>query len=210
MDHYLNTYVRVFLLPILLLITHSLLAQSDTKGLVRIRDEEQAIQFMKAHPELHAEIVTVSSDKDSSALTDRLLSDGNKSGMKLFGDSTYKIFDYKYEPVYRASYIYLNGASTPKYMIDSLRDVIINSYESGTPFTNLVTQYNMDGNRNGGDLGWARDGELVKEFEDAVKSHQKGDIFKVDVPYNNWYYVVLKTHDNTHITTVKALKLKTQ
>jgi parvulin-like peptidyl-prolyl isomerase len=49
---------------------------------------------------------------------------------------------------------------------------------------------------------------MVKEFEDAVKGHKKGDIFTVDIPGNKWYHVVLKKFDDTYIKTATILKIK--
>jgi hypothetical protein len=37
---------------------------------------------------------------------------------------------------------------------------------------------------------------MVDEFDSAVRQREKGEIFNVDLPEYNWYYVILKTHDN--------------
>ena len=43
--------------------------------------------------------------------------------------------------------------------------------------------------------------------ENAVKNHKKGEIFTVDSSEKHWYYVVLKTHDNTLITTKSFIRI---
>jgi hypothetical protein len=52
----------------------------------------------------------------------------------------------------------------------------------------------MDSNKSG-ELGWFTDGMMVKTFELEIKRKSLNSIFKVDIPENNWYYVVLKTND---------------
>ncbi len=88
--------------------------------------------------------------------------------------------------------------------IDSLRAIIIDKYLHGNAFSELVKEYNMDGNPNGGDLGWFKSGAMVKEFEEAFRDPGVGEIFTVDVPSRKWFYVTLKTHA---IREIKKLKL---
>ncbi len=98
---------------------------------------------------------------------------------------------------FRVSYVYLNGKELTKGEIDNLREKIINDYESGIPFSELAKKYSMDNNsEKGGDLGWFPEGKMYLEFEEAVKNHKKGEIFIVDIPSRNWYYVVLKTYND--------------
>lgn len=96
----------------------------------------------------------------------------------------------------RASYIYLDGAHLTLTQVDSLRDIIRKKYAAGTSFEELVDKYNMDPNTKHGDTGPFQAGMMVREFEEAVRTHTKGDIFTVDVPEKKWYYVVKKTADN--------------
>jgi parvulin-like peptidyl-prolyl isomerase len=66
----------------------------------------------------------------------------------------------------------------------------------------------MDGNTNGADLGYFEEGVMASEFENAVRARRKDEIFKVDVPSKNWYYVVKKTHDNVFTAVVRILKVE--
>ena len=94
--------------------------------------------------------------------------------------------------------------------INSLRDEILDRLEKGETFSSLAQVYSMDGNsEKGGDLGWISLGQYMKEFEKAIKTHQVGDIFKVDILENNWFYVVHKTGDNKKTKTYRYLKIRT-
>jgi parvulin-like peptidyl-prolyl isomerase len=96
----------------------------------------------------------------------------------------------------RVSYIYLDGAVLKKSAIDKIRETILLEYKkNNVPFSLLANKYTMDTAKDG-DLGWFEEGMMVKVFEDEIKNHKKDDIFIVDIPKNNWYYVVLKTYDD--------------
>ena len=123
------------------------------------------------------------------------------------GSYSYQLLKEETKKEFRASYIFLDGSKLTLNKIKSLQELIIEKYQSGTPFTDLVAEYNMDGNSNKGDLGWFGEGMMAKEFEMEVKAHKKDDIFTVDVVSDNWYYVTLKTYDDRiskYLTLVKV------
>ena len=95
----------------------------------------------------------------------------------------------------RVSYIYLDGSKIDLKRIAELRYEIMTFLANGKKFSDLANEYTMDGNKNG-DLGWFEEGMMVKDFENAIKAHKKGDVFTVDIPENKWYYVVFKTFDD--------------
>ena len=65
----------------------------------------------------------------------------------------------------------------------------------------------MDGNNTHGDTGWFFGEEMMpKEFQDAVKTHKLGDIFFVDVPQNQWHYIVKKTYDDQVTKKITVLR----
>jgi len=98
---------------------------------------------------------------------------------------------------YRVSYIYFNGKEISLNDINELRKKIIQKYNYGVNFSVLAKEYSMDGNsEKGGDLGWFPEGRMHPQFEKAIKNHKKGDIFTVDIPSRDWYYVVLKTYSD--------------
>lgn len=112
----------------------------------------------------------------------------------------YKVIGRRSETICKVKYIFFDGSKMAVSEIDSIRSVVLQKYEQGIDFTELVKEYNMDGNPTG-DLNWFYRGTMVTEFEDATMPKAKGDIFTVNVDSRKWYYVVLKTHDN-QITSV--------
>jgi len=129
----------------------------------------------------------------------------------LAGNNQYlvKILAVKNLELSRVSYIYLDGRNLSKQKIDSIRHLIIKKYKNGEDFVKLVQQFSMDSNETG-DTGWFSKGVMIKEFENAVWSHQKNDIFTVDFPKKSWYHVVLKTHPTKNEKTAIGIAIKHQ
>ena len=122
----------------------------------------------------------------------------------------YKVIDKIEIPYYRISYIYLNGKEKSLDEINTLRQEIIEKYNDGFPFSNLAKRYSMDSSaKRGGDLGWFTKGDMLEDFENQVinNNYSVNEIFTVDVPANDWYYAVLKTHDTKMIEEIKVLKI---
>lgn len=101
----------------------------------------------------------------------------------------------------RVSYIYLDGSKLKIEEIEALRKKIISEYGNGISFAALANKYTMD-NAKDGDLGWFDEGQMEKSFQDEILKHKKGSIFTVDIPANNWFYVVLKTFDDIEKTKI--------
>lgn len=179
------------------------------KKINKIDSIEKAKAYIVANTTSDVEIITITSTEDSDTIAKTLLSRTNFKAFEL-DNYLYKIVESKTALSFRASYIYLDGSKLSKSNIDSLRTVIIEKYNRGVSFPNLVEVYNMDGNKKDGDLGWFSEGMMVKDFENAVRNQEKGKIFTIDIPDYNWYYVTLKTAENTNITTIKALKVLNQ
>jgi parvulin-like peptidyl-prolyl isomerase len=92
-------------------------------------------------------------------------------------------------------YIFLDNNKLRIDQIDSLKKIIFGKLENGETFGTLARQYSMDGNsKKNGDLGWFEEGQMMKEFEDKVKSRQSGEVYTVDMSDKKWYYVVKNTH----------------
>lgn len=162
----------------------------------KINTMEQAQKYIEANPGLKPVIMNISWGKDTTVIAKRLL--GQKKGDVFHvGYTTYKVLDSKEEVQYRASYVFLDGGSLSKREIDSLKNIIVQKANSGTSFQALSDQYTMDGNETHGDTGWFF-GEMMmpKEFQDAVAKAKTGDIFFVEAPERQWYYIVKKTYDD--------------
>jgi len=111
------------------------------------------------------------------------------------------------EEVCKAMYIYLNGKKHTMTEIQKLREEIINKYNNGTPFLELVKMYNEDGNPTG-ELNWFYRGMMTEEFDTAVRKQKAGKIFIVDVPINDWFYVVLKSEENKTLECTYSIGIK--
>ena len=169
-----------------------LFAQSIDYKLEKINSLNKAKAFLKSNQSINGSVYCLNSVMDSIALLNfKNISPGQIIKTDSF---IYKVIDEFDIKVNKVSYIYLNGALIDKNSIDSLREIIISKYNNGTKFEDLVEIYNMDSNKSG-ELGWFTDGMMVKTFELERKRKSLNSIFKVDIPENNWYYVVLKTND---------------
>lgn len=159
----------------------------------------------------NASIIIFNKEKHNTALS-RDLFEKPLFGKKVYENNiektTYKILDRYEVPYYRLSYIFFDGASLSKNDIDIKRKNIIAQFKAGIPFADLASQYSMDQNaKRGGDLGWVTHGDLAKEFEEKVLGeNQLTDIYTIDIPERNWYYVILPTHQPKLIEEIKVLK----
>lgn len=92
----------------------------------------------------------------------------------------------------RVSYIYLADALKSG---EILADQILEEYKRGESFSNLAEKYSKDGNsKNGGDLGWFDEANMIEDFTKAIREHQKGDVFKLKTNEYGWY-VISKTYE---------------
>ncbi len=116
--------------------------------------------------------------------------------------NVYKVIGEKEDSVYtmRASHILfrIEGAT----MEDTLKaknkaNEIMARVKKGESFATLAREFGTDGTKDkGGDLGWFKEGSMVKEFNDAVKAGKKGDL------------LVAKTQFGYHLISVTENKSK--
>jgi parvulin-like peptidyl-prolyl isomerase len=195
---------------LLLLASSSTFAQGAatvTDQFKKIENVQQAQAWMDANKALKPTLLRLSAGKDTSLIDKRLLRQ-NKGDIFSVGYVTYKVLEHTETVKYRANYIFLDGGSLSNSQIDSLKKLIVDKANAGTPFDQLSEQYTMDGNTTHGDTGWFFGEEMMpKEFQDAVAAHKLGDIFFVDVSEKQWHYIVKKTYnddDKKDITVLKA------
>ena len=196
------------LLGLFLLISAPIFAQlTVTEQFQKITTVPQAQQWIDANAALKPTILHLSYGKDSTLIDKRLLRQ-NKGDVFSVGYVTYKVLEATETVNYRASYIFLDGATLSATEIDSMKKIIVQKANSGASFTQLSDQYTMDGNTTHGDTGWFFGVEMMpKEFQEAVKNHKTGDIFFVDVSDKQWHYIVKKTYDDDlkkDITVLRA------
>lgn len=109
---------------------------------------------------------------------------------------SYKLLEVDTIRKYRADHIFLDGRKLSLNKIDSIQKIIMEKYSKGVSFNKLVARYTMYPDKKNYYSDWFEEGWMIKKFESAVKNHQKGDIFPLDVYSKKWHYVVLKTHVN--------------
>lgn len=180
-----------------LLLSVSAIAQPTVRDqFQKINSVEEAQQWIAANAALKPALLNLSSKKDSTVIDKRLLRQ-NQGDIFSVGYVTYKVLASTEKVVYRASYIFLDGGTLSESQIDSLKKIIVQKANAGTPWDKLSDEYTMDGNTTHGDTGWFFGEEMMpKEFQDAVKAHNTGDIFFVDVDSKQWHYIVKKTYDD--------------
>lgn len=206
--------IKLLRYAILLLFTITATAQTNFETeLNAVQDETQATKFLETHTSHPGQLFVFNKEKHKTELAKELFKLG-KGGNKVVHTEIekihYKIIDAYDVPYYRVSYIYFDGSKKTQDEIFKLQQLVLTKYQQGFKFKDLAKQYSMDGNATrGGDLGWFAQDEMVSEFEAAIinSTTSVGEIFTLNIPERNWYYVVLKTHAPKMIEEIKVLKI---
>jgi len=181
------------------------------KALRSIEQLEQVTTLQQQHPNWEMHIIATNISEDAHFLSIKKPKLGTVFKKKEQGNNYLcKVIETEQVQEFRASHIYINGKDYSLTEIDSLRTIILEKYENGVPFADLAKQYSSYSTPNDGDLGWFKEGIMVAVFEEAIKNREKDEVFTVDIPERNWYYVVLKTHTNRESTLVNSLEIKYQ
>ena len=178
-----------------------------------LKSPEDAKSYLESKSSKKNKIIVFNEEKHKTILAKELFEQhigGTKVNENEFEKTYYKVINKTENTYHRVAYIYLDGAKYTAKDINELRDKIIAQYHSGAPFDFLAKQYSMDSNANkGGDLGWFMKGEMHPDFESAVLNteYQVNDIFTIDIPSKNWYYIIIKTHEPKAILEIEVLKI---
>jgi parvulin-like peptidyl-prolyl isomerase len=202
----LREKVCSILVGICLLLGGRASAQDLSLVMRGVRTVAQAEKAIEAYRSLNLRLVRLSDDKDT-ALSFRPLFTKKKGEEFVLDGYLYKVIERDQFEGMRCSYVFLDGDQLSITQIDNIRKQVMAAYKAGAPFADLAKQYGMDGNRTG-DTDWFREEQMVKDFEDEVRSHKAGDLFLVDIPDKRWYYVVLKTHTDRTLRRVTLLMAK--
>jgi len=197
--------MKNLILTTLLLTCSFCSSQSLQDKLAKIETLEEANDFVYENAESNVEFIKINSVDAKSETELKLLNNISKDLITI-NQNIYKIIAIDKEDSFRASYIYFDGKKKTLKEINALREKVITAYRKGISFQELSKEHTMDSNQNT-DMGWFATGETIPEFENAVKNHKKGEIFTVDSSERQWYYVVLKTHDNAAITTKSYIRI---
>ncbi|WP_323789012.1 peptidylprolyl isomerase [Psychroserpens sp.] len=195
-------------------ITSICFSQNDFESEIdSIQTLDEAKIYVQKNKSLKGKVITFNKEKHHTKIADELFSLGKGSKKVYKTDMTktyYKVVDKNEIPYQKLSYIFLDGKKKSMEEINILRQNIVAKYRNGFRFEDLAKHYSMDSNANrGGDLGWVTQGDLHPDFEAQVldNTHQVNDIFTVDIPDQQWYYVVVKTEDTKYIEEIKVLKV---
>ena len=199
-------FLLLFLLPFLSFSQVDLETELDS-----ITTTEEAKTFAKTHKkENKSKLFTFNKEKHKTRLADDLfkLAKGGKQVVKNdYKKTYYKVIDKSEVLHYRASIIYFDGHKMTLEDINKKRAKIIKQYQDGYKFEALSKLHSMDISANyGGDLGWFPEGQMHSDFENAVKSHDTDEVYTLDIPDRNWYYIVLNTHAPKKIEEITVLK----
>ena len=203
------------LLILFLICTSSFLtAQTSTEeDLEIIETPEQVESYLETKKSKENKLITFNEEKHKTILAKELFKlsiGGTRVNENEFEKTYYKVIQKTKNTYHRVAYIYLDDSKYSLEDINTLRYKIIAQYRNGAPFDFLAKQYSMDENSNkGGDLGWFLKGKMHSDFENEVvnEDHSLNDIFTIDIPSENWYYVVLKTHEPKDISEIEVLKI---
>lgn len=105
-----------------------------------------------------------------------------------FSDNSYRIsrlasVSYLPDSV-KARHILLRATQNNAQTLYNTADSLANLIRGGADFSMLAMLYSSDGSaQTGGDLGWFREGEMVKAFNDSCFMGKKGDIKLVATQY---------------------------
>lgn len=95
---------------------------------------------------------------------------------------------FKQPQLYNASHILVKTDAEAKKIIKD----IMAAKDKNEAFAEAAKKFSLDGNgKQGGLLGWFPDGQMVKEFMDAVKKMKKGDMSKAPVKTQFGYHVIM-------------------
>ncbi|KAB1071921.1 hypothetical protein F6U93_00315 [Tamlana haliotis] len=203
-------------LPCLLLFLTIFCVQAQTsieKDLKKIETPEEADAYLEENNSKLNKLITFNEEKHKTKLAISLFKK-NVGGTEVvdreYEKVHYKIISKTSNNYNRVSYIYLDGAKYNMSDLNALRTKIIANFKDGAPFDFLAKRYSMDERATkGGDTGWFTKGKLDTALEQSFvdSSYGLNDIFTVDLPESNRYYVVLKTYEPKEISELKVLKI---
>ncbi|WMJ72699.1 peptidylprolyl isomerase [Cytophagaceae bacterium ABcell3] len=208
------TFTVVFLLSVSLGFSQNKDFKTLRKQLRKVKTLKDADSFIQENAAYFGEVITLHARHDTSALANFLLN--SKKGSFWVDDTSdvhvnymFKVLSTDVQPAFRVSYIFIDGKDYSTSEIDSIRKIILDRNKEGEPFEQLASLFSMDRNaQKGGDLGWFDEKQMVNAFSEAVKSHERGAVFTVDVPEREWFYVIKNTHDPVMYQTARVLILK--
>ncbi len=150
---------------------------------------EDAIQFVTMESDFPFDNMNYSADELPDTLRDVLFNAplGSSYG-PYFTENSYRIsrlakINYLPDSV-KARHILLRGTQANASQLFQMADSLVRMIKNGQDFSTLAMMYSSDGTaQSGGDLGWFKDGQMVKPFNDSCFYGKRGDIKIVPTQY---------------------------
>jgi hypothetical protein len=184
-------------------------AISPAQELKHIKNLIQAEGFVKKNLKNNALLKTVYSNAVNLTPIERSILKKPVGSMFTIGNELYKIIHDTVNTQDAFQYIFLDGNTITKSEIDAIRIEITKQYKNGESIENLYQKYHMDTRNTTSDLGWSNYENAQLELNKVLSKHKNKDIFNIDLPQYNWYYVVknnLKTKSARKVTYIKVKK----
>lgn len=125
----------------------------------------------------------------------------------------YKVSGIQNDSLYnmRASHIlFKTEGETRQDTLNAMKKAmeVMSQIKSGADFAEMASQYGTDGTASrGGDLGWFREGTMVPQFNQFVKTHNKGDMGVVQTQFG--MHLVKVTGDKSKKTVCAGIVERT-
>jgi len=189
---------RLYTIALLLVLLNLNAQKIDLTAINSIEDAEK---YKEINTDRFTIIDYIATTKDSLNYYKNQLNEKSKT-------ENIKVLEVKPIVAMKVNYIFFYGKTLSKKEIDLKRKEILDLYDKGVSSNELVAKYTMDHNiKPGGNFGWIDDVNVEPTFREAVKKHKKGDVFLVDTPELNWYYVVFKLYDDIEKVALYYVKV---
>lgn len=210
---------HLFLNRVFLLLSFFLLSFSTAKAQYDLFHQEydQTAQFNLDKDEVkeyrkEGKLIIFNEEKHRTGLAVSLLD--KKVGKDITEESAtrlriYEVISSTEINHHRLRYIFIDGNKLSKKKVRKRIDYIKRLLDDKASFESVAHQYSMDRNsRRGGDSGWFKKAETHPVFYDAVANDNRyaNEVFEVNIPENNWYYLVKKTFSPKPIREILVLK----
>ncbi len=173
-------------------LVFSFVISAQSQVLKDINTIEEAEMFVILNRDIKAEVKTISFSRNDDSLT---YYKNKIAALETLGKA--KLLVSKPIVAIKVNYVFFDGTRLTMKEINEKRAEVLQMHKKGISSDDLVRQFTMDTNiKPGGNFGWINENDVDSTFVSEIKKHKKGDIFIINIPEKNWYYVVFKLYDD--------------
>ena len=200
-------FTLLLFIPLFCFSQDSLEQQLDS-----ISTSEEATAFLKENKPKKGKLFTFNKEKHKTRLANDLfnLSKGGKKIVRTeFKNTYYKIIDKADVAYCKFNIIVIGDSETPNENLIIKRNKVLSQYNEGYRFKDLAKHYSSDHTaKKGGDTGWIKPGDMPAAFDEVAfgENFAIDELFTIDDPENQKYYLVIKTENKTPIEEITVLK----